>query len=40
MSLGLESQPVPLRADVDGVLCMVGTRATLDTVVVRVQDVG
>jgi uncharacterized protein (DUF433 family) len=33
MSLVLESQPVPLHADADGVVRVAGTRVTLDTVV-------
>jgi uncharacterized protein (DUF433 family) len=33
MSLVLESQPVPLQADADGVVRVAGTRVTLDTVV-------
>jgi uncharacterized protein (DUF433 family) len=33
MSLVLESQPIPLQADADGVIRVAGTRVTLDTVV-------
>jgi len=33
MSLVLESQPIPLQADTDGVIRVAGTRITLDTVV-------
>ena len=33
MSLVLESQPVPLQVDADGVVRVAGTRVTLDTVV-------
>jgi uncharacterized protein (DUF433 family) len=33
MSLVLESQPVPLHADADGVVRVAGTRVALDTVV-------
>ncbi len=33
MSLRLESQPVPLKSDADGIIRVAGTRVTLDTIV-------
>jgi hypothetical protein len=33
MSLVLESQPLPLQADTEGIIRVAGTRVTLDTVI-------
>lgn len=38
MSLLVESQPLPLLADADGVIRVGGTRVTLDTVVAAFRD--
>ena len=38
MSLLIDANPVPLRADPDGTIRVVGTRLTLDTVVAAYRD--
>ena len=38
MTLIIESQPIPLRTDADGVVRVGGTRVTLDTVVEAFQE--
>ncbi len=38
MTLLIEANPVPLRADSDGTIRVVGTRLTLDTIVTAYRD--
>jgi uncharacterized protein (DUF433 family) len=38
MTLAIDAEPVPLRADADGVVRVGGTRVTLDTVVTAFQQ--
>ncbi len=38
MTLLIEANPVPLRADADGTIRVVGTRLTLDTIVTAYRD--
>ena len=38
MTLLIEANPVPLRADPDGTIRVVGTRLTLDTIVTAYRD--
>ncbi len=38
MTLLIEANPVPLRADPDGTIRVVGTRLTLDTIVLAYRD--
>ena len=38
MTLLIEANPVPLRADPDGTIRVVGTRLTLDTIVAAHRD--
>jgi uncharacterized protein (DUF433 family) len=38
MTIAIEANPVPLRADADGTIRVAGTRLTLDTVVAAYRD--
>lgn len=38
MALAIHTEPIPLETNVDGVVCVAGTRVTLDTVVAAFNE--